>query len=549
MQKIITLLAAICCTIGSYAYVKVNGVYYELNTTDRTAEVINAQESDTYKGAISIRSSITSNGTSYTVTSIAQYAFMGCAQLKSVSLPATLTKIGAMAFVSCLSLDSIVLPASLTEIGAGAFMATKMKKIKVNYGSGLPAFFVWDDALYDANNGMLIVYANGNGATEFAVMNGCPHIGPGAFYDNQTLTRLVLPATVDTIDNVAIGYNNSSPLQTLVCRSATPPYCTSGAIRFPSGCEIIVPAGSLAAYQAADQWRNYTATEHCLKKGTVDGLNYQFDVIKKKAKVLAADELSGYSGDIHIPVTADFWGESYNVTAIDNGAFTLCTRLTSVNFPSGIDSIGISAFYGCVMLENLVFPKNLSYIGQGAFFSCYSVKNIRVSDENEYFRTVNGVLFTKDKTTLLQYPVGLATTEYIVPEGVETIGYGAFSMDTTLHRVELPSTLTLLEDYAFFHCDRLDTVVCEAMTPPVCRNTAFFDVHRDQCTLEVHTLSTGLYGAAPVWKTFSPINGVITGLQEQTIAPADGSKKMIKDGQIYILRGGKAYDLTGREIL
>ena len=549
MRKIITLLAAICCTIGSYAYIKVNGVYYELNTTDRTAEVISYQESEKYQGAISIRSSVTSAGTSYTVTSIAQFAFTGCDQLKSVSLPATLTKIGGMAFVGCMAMDSIVLPASLTEIGAGAFMGTKLKKIKVTYGSGLPAFIVWDDALYDANNGMLIVYANGNGATEFAVMNGCPHIGPGAFYDNQTLTRLVLPATVDTIDNLSISYNNDSPLQTLVCRSTTPPYCTSGAIRFPSGCEIIVPAGSQAAYEAADQWRNYTITENCLKDGKVDGLNYQFDVIKKKAKVMAADALGGYSGNIHIPVTADFWGESYNVKAIDNGAFFFCNRMTAIDFPTGLDSIGISAFYGCSLLENLIFPTHISYIGRGAFYSCYSLKNIWVSDENEHYCTVNGVLFTKDKTTLLKYPVGLPTTEYIVPEGVQTIDYGAFSKDTTLHRVELPSTLTQLDSYAFAFCDRLDTVVCKAMTPPLCAIGAFADVHQAQCTLEVHTLSTGLYEAAPTWQDFSPINGVITGLEEQPIVPADGNKKMIKDGQIYILRDGKAYDLTGREIL
>ena len=98
---------------------QVDGIYYDLNTANKTATVTSGDSK--YSDAVTIPSSITYNGTNYSVTSIGWSAFQGCRGLTSVTIPESVTTIEYFAFYECSGLTSVTIPESVTSIGGRAF--------------------------------------------------------------------------------------------------------------------------------------------------------------------------------------------------------------------------------------------------------------------------------------------------------------------------------------------------------------------------------------------------------------------------------------------
>ena len=99
---------------------KVDGIYYNLDTSGKTAEVTTSDSG--YSGRVNIPSSVSYDGTSYSVTSIGGSAFYCCGGLTSVTIPSSVTSIGAEAFRGCSGLTSVTIPNSVTSIGGYAFL-------------------------------------------------------------------------------------------------------------------------------------------------------------------------------------------------------------------------------------------------------------------------------------------------------------------------------------------------------------------------------------------------------------------------------------------
>ena len=146
------------------------------------------------------------------------------------------------------------------------------------------------------------------------------------------------------------------------------------------------------------------------------------------------------------------------LTKIGDGAFRDCEALREVILPSTLEVIGGQAFAGCAALERILIPASVCEIGQNAFSSCWSLQDIQVDEASAHFADTDGALYTKDMKRLLRYPVD-GRMGYVVPEGVEVIGTGAFSGCDTLAEVRLPQSLKVIEGSAFAHCSMLDHVV------------------------------------------------------------------------------------------
>ena len=116
------------------------------------------------------------------------------------------------------------------------------------------------------------------------------------------------------------------------------------------------------------------------------------------------------------------------------------------------------AFWGDFAIRSATLPDGLLNLDKKVFYHCKELTEFRVSANAKNFRVVDGVLFSKDGKTLVAYPRNKAGTEYVVPDGVETLGKGAFSCARALTSVALPPSLATVGDEAFACCQSLQSI-------------------------------------------------------------------------------------------
>ncbi len=157
--------------------------------------------------------------------------------------------------------------------------------------------------------------------------------------------------------------------------------------------------------------------------------------------------------EIEIPGEID----GVKVTVIRSNAFSGCTNLTSVNILDGVTSIDFCAF-DCTSLTSINIPKSVTYIDGSAFLDCTNLSDIEVAAENEKYSSIDGVLFNKDKTELIEYPIGNPRTEYNIPDSVTSIAYRAFAYCESLSNVSIPESVISIETDAFKLCTNLTSI-------------------------------------------------------------------------------------------
>ena len=116
---------------------------------------------------------------------------------------------------------------------------------------------------------------------------------------------------------------------------------------------------------------------------------------------------------------------SDTVTSIKPEAFSYCTSLHSVTISDNATYIGYSAFQGCTSLTSVIIPAKVTSMGTLVFYECTSLLSIDVNENNQYFASIDGVMFDKALTELIQYPGG-RVGPYSIPDGVTSIGAMAF---------------------------------------------------------------------------------------------------------------------------
>ena len=163
---------------------------------------------------------------------------------------------------------------------------------------------------------------------------------------------------------------------------------------------------------------------------------------------------TGYADALEIPSEID----GKKVTSIGDVAFENCDSLTSVTIPDSVTTIGDWAFAWCDSLTSVTIPGSVTTIGDYAFAWCDSLTSVNVSVNNQNYSSQNGVLFNKDKTMLIQYPIGKEDKEYTIPDSVTTIGDKAFEDCYSLTSVTIGNSVTTIGDWAFYYCDSLTSV-------------------------------------------------------------------------------------------
>jgi hypothetical protein len=167
-------------------------------------------------------------------------------------------------------------------------------------------------------------------------------------------------------------------------------------------------------------------------------------------------EITGYKSEntyVNIPPRID----NLPVTGIGDKAFTR-TGIRIIIIPDSITSIGDKAFIDNDRLEKVTIGKGVKSIGARAFNDCRQLIAIDVHKSNKEYTSVDGVLYDKKKTVLIQYPSKKTETLFTVPKSVTSIEYGAFERCGRLKSVIIPNSVTSIGDSAFSYCTNLESV-------------------------------------------------------------------------------------------
>ncbi|MCL2054959.1 MAG: leucine-rich repeat protein [Oscillospiraceae bacterium] len=152
------------------------------------------------------------------------------------------------------------------------------------------------------------------------------------------------------------------------------------------------------------------------------------------------------------------------VTEIGRNAFN-SIGATTINIPDSVVSIGIDAFKSAHIIT-IDIPDSVTSIDYGAFTSA-SLTSINVGTGNSNYSSVDGVLFNKDRTKLIQYPAGKTTAvDYAVPLGVTEIGNSAFLWQEHLTSIVIAQSVEFMGDGVFLWCNNLREVTFNSQTPP-----------------------------------------------------------------------------------
>jgi hypothetical protein len=130
----------------------------------------------------------------------------------------------------------------------------------------------------------------------------------------------------------------------------------------------------------------------------------------------------------------------------------------SYSIPSSVTEIDYEGFAGCQYIESLFIPASVTKIGEIAFYGCSLLTGFQVEATSEFYCALDGVLFSKDKTILVQYPLNRPYSSYIVPHGTTKLGYDSFNGCRKLESISFPATLTEIDASVFRYCYGLTTL-------------------------------------------------------------------------------------------
>jgi len=290
----------------------------------------------------------------------------------------------------------------------------------------------------DGNGGLVITGFSASGSGPLTIpstINNLPvttiggnGTGVGGFENNSNLTSVTIPDSVTTI-----GLDAFADCANLTSVNIGKGVVSIGGVDMEEGDDAFGGCYNLTSFTVSAQNPAYSSLNGVLfNKNQTTLIHYPL----------------GVSGGYVVP---------NGVTRIGNNAFGLANNLTSITIPNGVTNIGYQSFLGCDGLRSITIPATVTSIGEAAFAQSFNLTSITVAAQNSAYSSLNGVLFDKNQTTLIQYPAGSYGSAYTIPNGVTSIGVLAFS-ECSLPGVTIPNSVTSIGGQAFMYCGGLTSI-------------------------------------------------------------------------------------------
>lgn len=328
------------------------------------------------------------------------------------------------------------------------------------------------------SNGAITIndYTGPGGKVEIpGSIDGSPvtSIGDSAFAWSADLTSVTIPGSVTTIGRFAFSY--CARLTEIVVENSNTRYASLEGVLFNHNRTTLLqfPGGKSGSYTVPNTVTTIEAMafSHCFGLTHVTMPNsvtsigaHAFAFCTGLTSVTIPNSVSSIGGNA-FGYCASLTSVAIpnSVKTIEDWTFSYCTGLMSVTIPNGVTRIGGGAFAGCVSLRNVSIPSTVTNIGLRAFSSgCTNLTEIVVEPSNARYASVEGVLFDKNRTTLIQYPGGKFGS-YAIPESVTTLGEGAFNDCAGLTSVTIPNSAVSYN--GFDRCPHLTEIIMSPSHP------------------------------------------------------------------------------------
>ncbi len=448
MKKFYSFLVTMLLSVAAFAYdAEIDGIYYNLNTENKTAEVTFQYEwsSNNYSGATSIiiPEKVTYNAVEYSVTSIGGYAFFDCSSLSSITIPNSVTSIGGSAFSDCSSLTSITIPNSVTSIGNSIFYeCSSLTSVQWNVTK-------CNDFNYDSRpfNGCEQI-------TSFTFGDNVEHIPAYLCYGMSKLTSITIPNSVTSIGYYA--FMGCSSLTSVQWNAKKCSDFSSGTVPFNSSVTSFTLGDNverIPSYLGLSGLKSITIPESVTSIGScVFGL-------------YSSELTSVYISDIAAWCNIEFDGSYSNPLAHVENLYLNNTKVTDLVIPEGVDSIKDYVFYSCSFLTSITLPNSVISIGNGAFRGCpltsITLPNSVISIGNGAFRgcPLTSITLPNSVTEFgdaFSYCTSLTSID--ISNSVTKIDYGAFACCSLLTSITIPNSVTSILSEAFYQCSSLTSI-------------------------------------------------------------------------------------------
>ena len=421
-------------------------------------------------GAFNYCESLTSVTLPEGLISIEYFAFNKCSNLSSITIPKTVKTIGEWAFSHCSSLASVEVPEEVSIFGPNPFA----KSFNIKFTGALAE----DNGKCLVKDGKLISFSPGTGLTDtisYTIPEGVTSIGADAFFKCDVIKSVTIPEDIIEICYYAFGGNSN--LKDIYVYPSNPPTLETNVFsKNVTGRTMHVPSASVDAYktnwgQYADEivgdlivevtqksneiWYTSTDGEIVVPKETAEfGANIVSNTYENGKGVITFD------GDVTSIDFSAFYScfnlksieIAEGVTVIDNRAFSNCTSLESINLPESLTTIADFAFINCTSLTTLYIPESVTNFGVNPFSWC---TNLKFTGK---YASEDGKCLIKDGKLVSFCPGTPDPVEYVLPQGVDSIGIFAFNKCECITSVVLQDGVTFIGSDAFSECSNLMSI-------------------------------------------------------------------------------------------